>query len=440
MIVGIIIGSGIFKSTPVIADNVTSTTWLLVAWLLGGALALLGAASYAELTTAYPRQGGDYVFLTRAYGRPVGLMFAWCELWIVRPGNLGALAYVYAEYANHLFPISPAQYGMIVHAIIAILVLTAINIEGVQLGKWTQNVLTFTKVLGLGIVVVVGLFLIEPAVTTPVAPVRQHPPDFRLAMILIMFSFGGWNEMSYVAAEVKNPRKNLLRALLIGTAVVTLVYVVVNAAFVRALGLDQFSRSHAVAADLMSLRYHQTGVRIISLLICLSCLGAINGMILTGARIYYALGTEHQLFSWLGKWSPRFGTPVRCLVVQSIVTIGLVIGFGLYENGFQRLVLFTSPLFWLFFLLVGVAIFVLRRTDPETPRPYRAIFYPLSPLVFCLSSLFMLYCSVMYAIENRSLEALWALVLLAAGLVVCWYDPGTDDGRKRGMGSGSSAN
>ncbi len=165
-----------------------------------------------------------------------------------------------------------------------------------------------------------------------------------LAMIFVLFAYGGWAEMAFVAAEVRNPQKNILRALLLGTVAVTLIYVLVNLAFLHALGLAGM-REKGVAANVLQIAMGPWGQRLISLLICISALGAINGTIFTGARIYYALGTEHRLFAWLGQWSPRWQTPARSLALQAAVTLALVVGFGLSGSGFESLVIFTTPVF-----------------------------------------------------------------------------------------------
>ena len=394
IIVGVIIGAGIYESTPLIAQSTSGPVWLLAAFLLGGLISLIGAACYAELATAYPREGGDYVYLTRAYGRRIGFLFAWAEFWIVRPGNIGAMAYVFARYAREL---APGLQGSIVYAAVPVIVLTAVNMLGVNSSKWTQNLLTAAKVVGLSAVVVVGLVaaLGSAVPKSPVEPAGGG--GFRLAMILVLFTYGGWNEMSFVAAEVKNPRRNILRALLLGTAAVTAIYLLVVWSFVGAIGFQGVRDSEALAADVASPLLGGWGRTAISVLICVSCLGAIHGMIFTGARVYYALGRDHRLFAWLGQWHPRLETPARSIIIQGLVTLAMVVFFGLYQDGFARLIVFTSPLFWFFFLLAGASLIVLRRTDPARPRPWRVVCYPLTPLAFCAASLFMLYSALSYA-------------------------------------------
>jgi len=455
IIVGVIIGSGIYETSPKIAAAASgiaqklqaSWPWLreLVAeqpwaawlvsdgsfiigvWLLGGLLSLIGALCYAELANAYPKSGGDYVYITKGFGREMGFLFAWAQLWVVRPASIGMYAYVFARYANQLYGLPEWWNPFLIYAAGAILVLTLINMLGVMMGKWTQNILTVIKVAGLAAIVAVGL-LAAPSQTPPPKPMDPWC-NLGLAMILVFYTYGGWNEMAYVAAEVRNPRKNILRALVLGTVAVAAIYALVNLAFLRALGVVGFRSSEAVAADVLNLVTPWAG-KIISILICISTLGAINGMIFTGARIYYAMGTDHRLYRWLGSWNPERGVPIASLVAQGVVTLAMVLGFGWQagEQGFDRLLAFSSPIFWFFFLLVGLSLFALRALTaaqtgaaPYTPAiGYQVPGYPIIPVLFCLSSLFMLYSSISYAITQLSAYALWALGIMLLGLLLSW--------------------
>ena len=220
IIVGIIIAVAIYRSSPDIAKAAPNIPWLLGVWLLGGLLSLVGALCYAELATAYPREGGDYVYLTRALGRPVGFLFAWSQLWIVRPGSIGAMAFAFADYANQIWPRAEdplATPVLVAYAAGAVVLLSAVNFLGIREGKWTQNGLTAAKVIGLLAVVLVGLSCAAPVVSATGGAVPSKAPpspfsNFAGAMILVLFTYGGWNEMAFVAAEVRHPRRNILRA------------------------------------------------------------------------------------------------------------------------------------------------------------------------------------------------------------------------------------
>jgi amino acid transporter len=247
-------------------------------------------------------------------------------------------------------------------------------------------------------------------------------------MIFVLFAFGGWNEMAYVGAEVREPRKNILRALLIGTLAVTAIYVLAALAFVHALGFAGAARK-TVAADVLRMVAGDGAATAISLLICVSALGAISGQIFTGARIYYAMGADRRLYGWLGRWNARRGTPICSLLVQAAITLALILWFGLntdrfQNNGFEKMVIFTTPVFWFFLALVGIALVVLRKREPGRAAAYRVLGYPLTPLLFCLGCGFMVYSGVAYAIQHRSSEALWSIGVLLIGAVVSAFGRG----------------
>lgn len=425
ILVGIIIGAGLFETSPQLARLAAGPWELAAVWLLGGAFALVGAVVYAELATAYPDEGGEYVYLSRAFGRGVGFLFAWVQFWVVRPGSIGAMAYVYARYADQLAPLG--GHSFFLHAVGAIGVLTALNLAGVRGGARTQNLLTAAKVVGLLVVVGLGLFGGAAAVVAPPDAAAAAAPairatDWNLALILVLWTYSGWNEMPCVAAEVRRPEQNIGRALLLGTLAVVAVYLLANLAFVRGLGLEGFRASRAVAADVVRPFVGDAGARLVALLVCVSTLGAINGMILTGARIYYALGREHPMLGWLGVWDARWGVPLRALMGQAAVTLAVVAGLEWRTSqesaggAFERLVIFTAPLFWGFLLLTGLALFVLRRRDPERPRPFRVPGYPLTAVLFLCGAAFMLQAATQYAIGHRAWEGLWAVGSLAAGV------------------------
>jgi amino acid transporter len=417
IIVGIIIGAGIYETAPMVAKFLGSAPAVLLAWLAGGLLALTGALCYAELATTYPREGGDYVYLTRSYGRWLGYMFGWSQLAIIRPGDIALMAFIFARYAQSLYAPFP-DIGPF-YAAAAVVGLSVINLLGVKAGKWTQNLLTVTKILGLVAISVIGLA--APAQSPgPPAPAVFTWEGLQLAFILILYTYGGWNEMAYVAAEIKRPQQNILRGLVAGTVAVTVLYLLINGAFLSALGLTGLSSSPAVAVEMMGQVFPQIAGRVIALLICLSALAAVNGLIFTGARISYALGADHQSFRPLGQWNRRLGTPVRALIVQGALSLAIVLVAG----SFLDTILYTAPVVWLFFLGTALSVFVLRRKDPDLPRPYQVLAYPLLPLIFSACCLFMLYNSASYALTKKPLGLLSLLVVLLVGLMIYQFSEG----------------
>jgi APA family basic amino acid/polyamine antiporter len=414
IIVGIIIGAGIYETAPTVANCLGSGPGVYAIWFLGGLLALAGALCYAELATALPQEGGDFVYLSRGYGSWVGFLFGWSQLAVVRPGDIALMAFIFARYAHQLLPLAgPSQ---LLYAGGAVVLLTAVNILGVKTGKWTQNILTSAKVLGMIAIILVGF----SAPSTP-APLESARPmtwgGLDLALILVMFTFGGWNEMAYVAAEIKNPRRNIVRGLVTGTVAVTVLYLLLNGAFLSALGFSRMAGSQAVAIDTMATVFPDSAGRAIAVLICISALGAVNGLIFTGARISYALGAGHLAFRPLGKWHPRLGTPIWALSTQGVLSLAIVFLAG----SFLDTIIYTAPVVWLFFLGTALSVFVLRRKEPDLKRPYRVSGYPIPPFIFALCSLFMFYSSVAYALAKVP----WGLALLSGvllvGAVIYWF-------------------
>lgn len=390
LIVGIIVGAGIYQTAPDVAKAVGSPWALFGLWVLGGLISLLGALCYAELASAYPEEGGDYVYLGRAYGRPAGFLFGWSQLLIIRPGDIASMAFVFANYGARFTGHDDSSYQLQL-ALGGVVVLTAVNISGVKQGKWTQNLLTLLKAAGLLAIWGVALSVRSPdglASDVSIEPTRP----FQLAMILILFTYGGWNEMAYVAAEIRDPQKNIVRALVLGTAVVTLLYVLVNMAFVMVLGLSGTAASEAVAVDTVSQALPIAGDRLIALLVCVSAFGALNGLVLTGARISYAMGADHRLFRAVGVWNAARGTPVRALILQGVIAALIIVVF----QRFEKTVLYTAMATYLFYLATSLSVLVLRYIDRDRPRPYRVIGYPFTPICFALICGFMVYSAYVY--------------------------------------------
>jgi len=426
LIVGIIIGAGIYQVAPTVAQGTSHWWGFLGIWAIGGLLSLCGAIGYAELATAYPQEGGDYVYLSRAYGRWAGFLFGWIQLVVVRPGDIVGMAFIFATYARTLWDFMPSAtlsyqfvpwgvyadaavpWSQLIYAALAVAVLTAVNVIGVPQGKWTQNVLTTVKAIGLLAIVAVAVAAPGGSLAGPSA----GKVPLSLALILVLFTFGGWNEMAYVAAEVKDPRRNIVRALVLGTVAVTVLYLMVNGAFLYALGFSGLTGSEAVATDTVSTVLPQFGGRLISVLVCISALGATNGLIFTGARISYAVGAEHRAFRPLGLWNPRTGTPARALILQGVIAVALIVLLGSFVNA----ILYTAAVVYSFYLATTLAVIVLRWKEPGVERPYRVTGYPLPPIVFCLVCGFLIYSAVAY----KPQIAAAAFGILLAGLPLYW--------------------
>ena len=409
--VGIVVGAGIFRTPSLVAANVSSEYAALLIWLAGGLVTLVGALCYAELATTYPHTGGDYHYLTRAYGRPLAFLYAWSRIAVVQTGSVALLAFVVGDYASQLF--SLGAYSSSIYAALVVVALTALNVAGVRQGSGAQNWLTTVEVLSLVLVIIAGLaFAISPA---PAAgpPVTQSA-SLGLALVFVLLTYGGWNEAVYVSAEVENPRRNIARALLISIALITALYLLVNWAFLRGLGLEGLAASDAAAADLMRRAVGEGGARFVSLLVVVSALTSANATVITGARTNYALGRDFRLFDFLGRWHERAHTPTNALLVQGAIALALVFAGSFAREGFTALVEYTAPVFWLFFFLAGLSLIVLRSREPEVERPFSVPLYPLTPLLFCAACLYMLQSSLSYS----GAGALAGVLVLLAGVPV----------------------
>jgi amino acid transporter len=411
IIVGIILGVGIFETSSTVAACMGGAGGTLLIWLAGGMLALCGALCYAELASAYPMHGGDVVFLSRAYGSWAGFLFGWSQMTVIRPTDIALMAYIFGRYASTLH--APFADSISIYAAGSVVILTTLNIIGVRQGRWTQNILTALKIIAVLAIVVIGL--LSPGVENLAAGRTPSFSGLQLGLILVLYTYGGWHELAYVAAEIREPRKNIVRALLLGTAAITVLYLLINAAFLRALGYGAMAASEHVAMDAMSRVLPSGAGRLMAVIICVSALGALNGMIFTGSRITYAVGKEYSMFRRLSEWHPRLGTPVTALLLQGVLSLGIV----LLAGSFIDTILYSAPAVWLFFLGTGISLFVLRKKDALRERPFRVIGYPLVPAIFCLACIFMFCGSVGYAFTQRPFGLVMMIGFLGVGVLLC---------------------
>lgn len=408
IIVGIVIGAGIFETPSLVAANSHSVTMVMLTWLLGGGISLVGALCYAELASTYPHPGGNYYYFQRAFGRSVAFLFAWARMTVIQTGSIVLLAFVFGDYAAQLFPLG--NYASSVYAAFAIALFTSLNIIGIQQGKWTQNLLAAAQVLGLLLIIVVGITFTAPGANTSTS--SPNAGNLGLAMVFVLYTYGGWNEAAYISAELRNVRQNMVRSLLISIGIITAIYLLINFAYLHVLGLTGTAASQAVAADLLRRTLGDSGVVIITLVVIITTLCSINATILTGARTNYALGRDFRLFAFLGHWQPRAAQPINALLVQGAIALSLVFLGTLTRKGFETMVEYTAPVFWLFFFLSGVSLFILRMRDADIARPFRVPLYPLTPILFCAICIYMLYSSLVYT----GIGALVGVAVLLAGV------------------------
>ncbi|MDB5509147.1 MAG: amino acid permease [Hyphomicrobiales bacterium] len=408
MLVGIVIGIGIFKTPSLVAMNVADETGFLGLWLAGGIITLIGAMVYAELASAHPSTGGEYHFLSLGLGKPVGLMFAWARISVIQTGAIAAVAFVFGDYAQQLM--SLGAYGQAIYAAAGIALFTAINVAGATPSTRVQNIFTTLTVVAILALVVSGLMADVAPVTAPVAGASSITPAAGLALVFILLTYGGWNETAYLSAELRDPKRSMGRVLVIGTLVIVVIYLLVNYSMLRVLGLEGLRQSNAPGAELMRASMGAPGAIIFSAFVCLAALSTLNATIFTGARVYHAVGNDIPMVRRLGVWNGPHETPTNALLMQAGIALALVFFGAVTRDGFQAMVDYTAPVFWCFLLLVGVSYFKLRVHASE--GAFRAPLYPLTPLLFCATCAYLLYSSLAYT----GLGSLIGVAVLAAGI------------------------
>ncbi len=458
IIVGTIIGAAIFHIPQWVAGQVDSPAQFLGIWLLGGFLACCGALCFAELTTAYNEDGGEYVYIRHAFGRYLSFQYAWVTGWILRPANMAAMAITFALFGSEAAD-GLQWLGVFLFASLGVSLLAVLNLCGVRVGQWSQNLLTLCKVAGLLLVCLIGSLpasvgdrqasearasdtAVEAAGLTAASPDqtaagKETPPTapqaaprdwsvavsgLLMALVFVMYSFGGWNDISFVAGEVRDPNRNLPRALFLGLAIVTLVYLYVNWVLVANLGLAGLQQAKNAPAEMLQQQLEAQGwgawspwIRgLLGVLVGISCLGAVNAMLITSPRIYYAAGQQHHWFQRFAAWNSDTQIPRAAIIAQWLATVlllaacsGLTGPLGQWlalespifqsSNPFDELVAVSAPFFWGFLTLVVLGQMILRVTDPNRPRPVKTWGYPLPNLIFATASTFMLYRSIEYA-------------------------------------------
>ncbi len=410
VVVGGIIGAGIFINPSVVAARLPSATLVLAAWVTGGAIALAGALVFAELAAAMPRAGGEYAYLTEAYHPIVGFLFGWASLLLIQGGGIAAVAITFGQYALRLVGREGAAPAPL--AIAAILLLAGVNVLGVKPGSRLLNVLVLLKVAALGVLIVGGLLVPPPR--TPSLPGRAALPPgglaaFGTALVPILFSYGGWQSANLVAEETRDPRRTLPRALVAGTLVVIFVYVAANVVYLRALGREGLAATLTPAADAVRRLFGSDADRFLAAAIAVSTFGFLDLSFLAPTRISFAMARDGIFFPSLARLHPRFGTPALAILLQAAWSCALV-GFGNY-GGLVDSVVFAD---WIFFGLAAAAIFVFRRRSPAAPGRFRAPFYPVLPILF-VGAAALAVASAVLSSPGRSAAG---AALLAAGVPV----------------------
>jgi basic amino acid/polyamine antiporter, APA family len=404
---GAAIGSGIFRSPSQVLAAEPTVPGVMAAWALGGALTLAGALTFAELGVAMPRAGGVYVWLSEAYGELVGFLHGWAYFTVVATGAIAALAVVFAEYVGGFAAMGPGATKLV--AVGALLVLAAVNVVGVRLAAIVGDALTLAKLAALGAIVVLGIVGAKgggaPAAAAPVG----EGAGMGAAMIGVLWSYGGWQHVSCAAAEAKRPARDVPVAMVVGTAIVTLVYLGANGAYLRLLSIPAIVASPHVASDAAEAVAGRAGATAVAIAVAVSAAGTAGIYMLTTPRLYWAMADRGLFFRGVAELHPRWKTPVRGIALQTAWACVLVLAWGTFE----KLVSYVVFVDWIFFGLAGAAVFVLRRRNGP-PVGYRVPGYPVVPLAFVGMSAWF----VASTLRDQPVQALAGTGLLVVGVVI----------------------
>lgn len=412
--VGSMIGSGIFLVPASIALFVHSSSWSILSWVVGGIVTLFGALSIAELGALYPNAGGLYIYLKEAYGRLWGFLYGWSAFAVIRTASISAVAVAFATYLGYFFPFTPLEIKIV--AIVSIVLLTIINCFGVKSGAIVQNFLTFIKIGTLAVVALLGVFFGSfsnlSSTNTISIPLTQIAGPFGLALVAVLWAYDGWIQTSFVAGEVKEPQKNIPKALFISTLLVMVIYVTVNLSYISILSIDRISQSTLVVSDAITVIVGSVGAALAAVTVMISTLGCNNGLVLAPARIYYAMAKENLFFKGLAHVHPKFKTPVQSLVVQAIWASILVLS-GTFDQLYTYVV-FSS---WIFYGMAAGALFIIRKKKDIAQSTYKTWGYPYTPIIFIV---FSAYLVINTLIENPR-DSVIGLGLILLGLPIYWY-------------------
>ena len=412
--VGIVIGAGIFETPVLVAGIAGSPAPMLIAWVLGGVLSFIGALTYAELATTYPSAGGDYTFLTRAYGKSVSFLFAWARSTVICTGSIALLGFILGDYLTRLFPLG--AHSSAVYAAGAVLLLTAVNLVGLRSSSRMQNALAVIEVGGVVAVALAAMTLGDGASAASVAgsAPTSGTGAFGLAMVFVLLTYGGWNEAAYVSAEVRGGPRAVLRTLLLSIAIITAVYLLFVVGVLHGLGFQTLKSSQAIGVEVAERAVGAVGAQVVGLLVAVASLTSMNSTMLAGARSNYSVAHDWSALGFMSRWQGRRSTPVMGFIVQAGIALTLIVFGALEKDGFSAMVEFTAPVFWLFFMMSGSALFILRRRDPTATRPFRVPLYPVLPLAFVVSCAYVFYSSIMHAQSEHATYVAFAVMLSGA--------------------------
>ncbi len=413
VIVGIVIGIGIFRLPPIVAQNSGSGLEFILFWVAGGGISILGALCYAELASAHPDTGGEYHFLRKAYGPGLGFLFSWGRMTVIQTGSIALAGFILGDYASRFLQLG--AYSSALYAAAAVILLTLLNIWGTRPSKNVQNVLAGIVVAILLLLGVLGVTLGSTGTYRPQS-LTGGEGSAGLAMIFVLLTYGGWNEAAYLSGELRNVRRNMVKVLVGGLLLITLLYVLINVAYLQVLGLETLRNSETIGIDLTEMVVGMEGGYVVGLIVILAALSTANATIITGARTNYALGRDFSRLSVLGIWNRLTDSPQNALILQGGIALLLVLIGAFTEEAISTMVDYTAPVFWFFMLLTTLSLFIFRRRESGKSLPYRVPLYPITPVLFAATCGYLLWSSL----TVTGYGALYGAGILLLGIPVYW--------------------
>jgi basic amino acid/polyamine antiporter, APA family len=419
VVIGIVVGIGIFRLPPIVAANSTGELQFIMFWVAGGIISLMGALCYAELSSSMPDAGGEYYFLRKAFGPATGFFLSWGRMTVIQTGSIALIAFILGDYATLILDLG--TYSSSIYAAATVIVLTGLNLLGTLHSRRVQNILASIIVVTLLLIAFSGFFLTSGDELPGLTLSGKNMQVFSgagpgLAMIFVLLTYGGWSEAAYLTGELHNVKRSIVRALVSGIVIITGLYVVINFTYLHVLGFDALSESSTVGYDLTERIFGPGGSVILVIIVIVSALSTANATIITGARTNYAIGRDFRLFSFMGRWNHLRNSPTNALLFQGGIALALVGAGAWSQQAISTMVDYTAPVFWFFILLVTISLFVFRYRNGEHNISYRVPMYPLPPLLFLATCIYMLYSSLVFTGTGAIIGA----SILVAGVPV-WF-------------------
>jgi len=394
VVIGIVVGIGIFRLPQMVAQNSPTELHYIGFWIAGGLISIIGALCYAELASNNPDAGGEYYFLRKAFGSSVGFLFSWARMTVIQTGSIALAAFILGDYASVIYKLGP--YSSSIYAGFTVIGLTFLNIWGTRPAKNVQTFVTAIIATFLLLAGITGIWIASDIPRPTVATDQLSQGSAGAAMIFVLLTYGGWNEGVYLSAEIKNVRQNISRILFSGLAIITFLYVLINGAYLHVLGLEVLRNSDTIGVTLSNKIIGSSGSVIMAIVVIISALSTANATIITGARTNYALGRDFSVLKYIGHWNSSYNSPANALLVQGAIALGLVIMGSFTPEAVSTMVDYTAPVFWFFILLTTASLFVFRRKMEIDIQAFRVPFYPITPILFMLVCLYLLYSSIVF--------------------------------------------